>query len=147
MHLCYIVMFSRHTLFWLDVKLYSWYSNSQPCQIMKFLMELGLFEDIYMMTGTKDLHEVSEILCSWPSSVSQNIEDLSQAIIIFENGAYKKNITVTHKVREDLSPSTHVLIWLRSNSRALLLYTGIKIRKVVIYSMRRTTTRHRYRPP
>lgn len=65
-------MFSLHTLFWLDVKLYSWYTNSQPGQIMKFVIELGLFEDIYMMNGTKVLHEVSEILCSWPSSVSQN---------------------------------------------------------------------------
>lgn len=77
--------------------------------------------------------------------LQKHIEDLSQTTIIFENRAYKKNITVTHEVKEDLSPNTYVLIWLRRNSRALL-YTGINIRKVAIYSMRRTTTRHRYRP-
>lgn len=69
----YIVKFSLHTLFWLDVKLYSWYTNSQPVQIMKFVMELGLFKHIYMMNGIKVLHEVGEVLCSGLNSVSQNI--------------------------------------------------------------------------
>ena len=132
LHGDYIVMFSLHTLFWLDVKLYSWYTNSQPDQIMKFVMGLALFEHIYMMNGTKVLHEISEILCSWPNSVSKkHIEDFSQTTIIFENMAYKKNITVTHEVKEDLSPNTYVLIWLKCNNRALL-YTGINIRKVAI---------------
>lgn len=109
-------------------------------------MELGLFKHIYMMNVIKVLHEVGEILCSGPNSVSQNIEDLSQTIIIFENRAYKKNITVTHEVREDLSPKTYILIWRRSTIRDLFVYTGIKIRKVPIYSMRRTTKRHGFRP-
>lgn len=70
----------------------------------------------------------------------KNIEDLSQTIIIFGNRAYKRNIIMIHEVGQHLGSIRLVSLFEEKNNSRVLLYPGIKIRKMVGHSMGRTGT-------